>query len=108
MGQSCGECATSRIAPDTVVRNSVDAIGLLARYHRIASRKSSLASGWNRNDLLSIRELFGKFLEHLLAGDCLHASGADVVDAALDLFVPCSFDALFGRFVVEACNQAVD
>src|SRR5580698_1009973 len=91
-GQCCGACTTFRIAPDTVLRNSTEAIVLRARYQRIASRKSSFASGWNRNGLLSIRELFGELSEDLFAGNRLYAAGADVVDAAFDLVVPGSFD----------------
>jgi hypothetical protein len=83
-----------------------EAIVLRARYQRIESRKSSFASGWNRNGLLSIRELFGKFSEHLFAGDRFYAAGADVIDAAFDLVVPGGFDAFFGGLFIEAGETA--
>ncbi len=70
--------------------------------------ESSLASGWNRNGLLSIRELVGKLLEHLFAGDGFYASGANVVDAALDLVVPGGFDAFAGGGFIQAGDQAID
>src|SRR5271165_6207393 len=99
-GQRCGARTTLRIAADAVVRKSTEAITLRARYQRIASRNSSFASGWNRNGLLSIRELFGELSEHLFAGDRFYTAGADVVDAAFDLVVPGCFDAFFrGLFV---------
>ena len=96
-------------APKTSERNATLASKLREKYQSSAASNSIHASGCSRYGLgLGISQPRLQPAEHLLPRDRLHSSGANVVNAALDLFVPGSFDAFFRGFLVEAGDQAID
>jgi hypothetical protein len=78
------------------------------RYQRIDSRSSSLASGWNRNGLLAIGELFCHFSKNLFPRNRLYPSQSHVFYTPFDLFIPRGLNPLFDGSFVEAFNQLMD
>ena len=92
-------------------RNAMLASRLREKYQSSAASNSNHASGWRRYGLgFGIAQPSLQAAEHLFAGNRLHSSRANIVHAALDLFVPCGFDAFFRSVLsifIEASDQTM-
>src|SRR5450759_5284259 len=100
-------------ASATAAMNPALASTLRCRYQSSPASISSHASEWRRYGLLSailsdIEETGGEAATHVLAGYHFDFARSNIIDPALDLFVPSLLNSFFRGPFIETLDQVID